>query len=126
MNENILLFFAQNRAAFPLYEYLEKRILTEIEQVSIKVAKSQISFYNKRMFACVSFMRLRKKADCPQPFIVLTMGLERKLTSRRIDVATEPYPNRWTHHILISDLSEIDDELLDWLKEAAAFSAQKR
>ena len=46
--------------------------------------------------------------------------------SLRIDVATEPYPNRWTHHILISSAKEIDDELIDWIKEASDFSASKR
>lgn len=42
-----------------------------------------------------------------------------------MDIATEPYPNRWTHHILISDTEEIDEELLGWIKEAADFSNSK-
>ena len=27
-----------------------------------------------------------------------------------IDAATEPYPNRWTHHMLASSVDEIDIE----------------
>lgn len=42
-----------------------------------------------------------------------------------IDAASEPYPNRWTHHVLVSDRNEIDDELMGWIKEAAAFSDKK-
>lgn len=44
----------------------------------------------------------------------------------RIDAAVEPYPGRWTHHVLIAGTGEIDDKLMGWIKEAAAFSDQKR
>ncbi len=69
---------------------------------------------------------MRKAKDCPDAYIVVTVGLSRRLGSSRVDIATEPYPNRWTHHILIADPEEIDDELLGWVKEAADFSAAKR
>lgn len=77
------------------------------------------------MFACVSFARVRKKKDCPENYIVVTFGLEHKAESTRIDIATEPYPNRWTHHLLVSRLDEIDEELMGWIKEAAEFAQQK-
>jgi len=125
MNQNILLFFDKNTDALPLYERLEEKILSEIEHVTIKVQKTQISFFNKHMFACVSFARVRRKKDCPASYIVVTFGLGYKLESPRIDVATEPYPNRWTHHTLISEIDEIDDELIGWIKEASIFSAEK-
>ena len=111
--------------ALPLYEKLEERIVSEIDNVRIKVQKSQISFYNKHLFACVSFARVRKKKDCPEDYIVVTFGLEHKAESPQIDIATEPYPNRWTHHLLISKADEIDEELLGWIKEAAEFAAVK-
>jgi len=126
MDERILLFFEKNMDALPLYEKLEQRILSEIGEVCIKVQKTQISFSNKYMFSCVSFARVRKKKECPSSYIVVTFGLGHKVESPRIDVSTEPYPNRWTHHILISELDEIDDELMGWIKEAAIFSAGKR
>ena len=126
MDEKILYFFDQHMNALPLYEKLEQRILNEIEGVQIKVQKTQISFYNRHLFACVSFAKVRKAKDCPDTYIVVTVGLSRRLESSRVDIATEPYPNRWTHHILIADPEEIDDEVLGWLKEAADFSAAKR
>ena len=91
----------------------------------IKVQKSQITFYNKHLFACVSYARVRKKAQLPPCYIVVTVGLARRVESPRIAVATEPYPGRWTHHIVVSSLEEIDDELMGWIKEAAAFAAAK-
>lgn len=111
--------------ALPLYEALEKRILNEIEDVRIKVQKTQISFYNNHLFACVSFARVRKKCECPPVYIVVTFGLQHQLESPRIEIATEPYPSRWTHHLLISEPEEVNDELMGWIKEAATFSAAK-
>lgn len=125
MNADSLLFFDKHMDAVPLYEVLENRIVKEIENVQIKVQKSQISFYNKHLFACVSFARVRKKRDCPASYIVVTFGLDHKLESPRVEIATEPYPNRWTHHLLVADTEEIDDELMAWMKEAAVFSNTK-
>ena len=126
MDENALLFFQQDIEVLPLYERLEGLILDRIADVQIKVQKSQISFYNRHMFACVSFSKVRKAKDRPAHYIVVTFGLQHCLESPRIDVATEPYPNRWTHHVLISSIEDINEELLEWLEEAAAFSAAKR
>ena len=123
--EEILQFFDSHQDAFPLYDKFEKCVTEHVPEARIKVQKTQISFYNRHMFACVSFARVRKKKDCPDSYIVVTFGLDHRAVSPRIDIATEPYPNRWTHHVLISELSEIDDELMAWVEEAACFSDRK-
>lgn len=123
--EEILQFFDSHPDAFPLYDKFEKCVMEHVPEARIKVQKTQISFYNRHMFACVSFARVRKKKDCPDSYIVVTFGLDHRAVSPRIDIATEPYPNRWTHHVLISELSEIDDELMAWVEEAASFSDRK-
>lgn len=120
------LFFNEHPEAFQMYEALKNRILEDIRDVSIKVQKSQIAFANRHNFAFVSFLPARKAKERPKVFITVTFGLSYKKESPRIDVATEPYPNRWTHHVLISSVDEIDDELLGWIKEASDFSAIKR
>ena len=125
MNEQILQFFDSHPDALPLYEKFEKSVADLVPDVKIKVQKTQISFYNRHLFACVSFARVRKKKDCPDCYIVITFVLSHKAESPRIDIATEPYPNRWTHHVLISEPGEIDDELMGWIEEAALFSNRK-
>lgn len=125
MSEEVLYFFDKHPDALPLYETFERKVRELVPDVLVKVQKTQISFYNKHMFACVSFARVRKKKGCPENFIVVTISLNHKLESPRIDIATEPYPNRWTHHLLISDESEIDEELMAWVEEAAGFAARK-
>lgn len=125
MNEEVLYFFDKHPEALPLYETFEGKVKAIVSDVRIKVQKTQISFYKKHMFACVSFARVRKKKDCPENFIVVTISLNHKLESPRVDIATEPYPNRWTHHLLISDVAEINEELMDWVEEAAEFAGRK-
>ena len=126
MNADILFFFNDHMDALPLYERLEGLILKQIPDVKIKVSKTQISFSNKRGFAFVSFNPCRKAKERPEVWMTVTFGLSYRKDSPRIDVATEPYPNRWTHHVMVGSEEEIDDELMGWLREAAEFSASKR
>ena len=126
MNADILFFFNDHMDAFPLYERLEGLILEQIPDVKIKVSKTQISFSNKRSFAFASFNPCRKAKERPNVWITVTFGLNYRKDSPRIDAATEPYPNRWTHHIMVGSEEEIDIELMGWICEAAEFSANKR
>ena len=126
MNTDILSFFNDHMDALPLYERLEGLILEQIPDVKIKVSKTQISFSNKRGFAFVSFNPCRKAKERPNVWITVTFGLSYRKDSSRIDAATEPYPNRWTHHIMVGSEEEIDIELMGWICEAAEFSANKR
>ena len=126
MNADILFFFNDHMDALPLYERLEELILEQIPDVKIKASKTQISFSNKRGFAFVSFNPCRRAKERPNIWTTVTFGLSYRKDSPRIDVATEPYPNRWTHHVMVSNVAEIDGELMGWIREAAEFSASKR
>ena len=126
INGDVLFFFKEKPAAIPLYEAFAGRVLDEIENVTVKVQKTQISFSNKHNFAFVSLLPVRKAKQRPETYITVSFGLRYKKESPRVDVASEPYPNRWTHHMLITSVEEIDNELMGWIKEAAEFSASKR
>ncbi len=125
MDDKLLRFFDQMPEALPLYQKFEREVLSRVEDVHIKVQKTQITYSNRHVFACVSFAKVRKAKERPPVYIVVTFGLAYKKESPRIDIATEPYPNRWTHHVLVSREEEIDGELLGWVEEAAVFSAAK-
>jgi hypothetical protein len=126
MNADILFFFNDHMDALPLYERLEGLILEQIPDANIKVSKTQISFSNKRGFAFVSFHPCRRSKERPNVWMTVTFGLSYQKDSPRIDAATEPYPNRWTHHVMVGSEEEIDIELMGWIREAAEFSASKR
>ncbi|MBQ9988192.1 MAG: hypothetical protein IJP30_00425 [Clostridia bacterium] len=123
---DILFFFDKHIDALPIYEQLEKQIVSLIPETKIKVSKTQISFSLTYGYVFVSFDPCKKAAERPPIWLTVTFGLGYRKTSSRIAVATEPYPNRWTHHIMISSVEDIDDELLGWIREAASFAAQKR
>ncbi len=126
MDQDVFYFFDGKPDALPLYEAFEERVLSQIGSVKVRVQKTQIAFSNRYNFAFVSFLPVRKAKERPKVYIVVTFGLGYRVESPRIDGAVEPYPGRFTHHVLISRAEEIDGELMGWVKEAAAFSAGKR
>ena len=126
MNADILFFFRDRMAALPIYQELEEKLFAQIPDVRIKVSKTQIRFSNRFGFAYVSFLPVRKAAERPAVWLTVSFGLDRGIEAPRIAAATEPYPNRWTHHVLVASAEEIDEELMEWLTKAAAFSAAKR
>ena len=126
MDQNTLFFFNERPQALSLYRAFEERVLAELEGVSIKVQKTQITFSNRRVFAAVSFLPARRAKDRPDPYITVTLGLHRRLDSLRVDQVSEPYPGRWTHHLVIGAVEEIDNELMSWVREAYDFAAVKR
>ncbi len=123
--QDSLIFFDKQPTALPLYQAFEARLLAVFPKTKIRVQKSQISFYNRHMYACISSRRVRKKAELPDPYIVVTLGLPYPLVSERVAGKTEPYPDRWTTHIVIGSVSEIDDELITWLRQAYSFADSK-
>lgn len=122
---DLLFFFDGKPLELSLYEALFRRMDANFPDASVKVQKSQISFYNKHLFAAAS-LPVHRKTGWPEHCILVTIGLSYRLSSHRVAVAVEPYPNRWTHHILVSREEQIDQELLCWLREAYDFSQSKR
>jgi len=125
IHEDSLLFFNRQPGAYALYEALVTKLLERYPDTGIRVQKTQISFSNRYMFACVSLQRVKKKAELPEPYIVLTLGLPYPLDSGRVAVKTEPYPGRWTTHIVIGSADELDVELFEWVREAYDFAERK-
>lgn len=122
---DVLFFFEDHLEALPLYEAFEAQV-ERLGEANIRVQKTQITFSNRHNFAFVSFLPARKAKDRPKTYITVTFGLGRRVESPRIDIVTEPYPGRWTHHVLVSSAEEIDGELMGWIREAYDFSAGKR
>ncbi len=122
---DVLAFFSGKPLEMELYNTLFRRMEEIFSDASVKVQKSQISFYGRHLFSAVS-LPLRRKKNWPEHCIVVTIGLSHPLESPRTAVSMEPYPGRWTNHVLISEAAQIDEELLEWLKEAWVFAESKR
>ena len=125
MDLETLQFFDGRREALPLFEALEEAILRRFPETKKRVRTTQISYFHRYVFACVSFARVKRRAELPETWLTLTLGLPYPLESERAAVKTEAYPGRWTTHIVLGSKEELDGELLGWLEEAYAFSERK-
>ncbi len=119
-------FFEGKPQALGLYEAFAERLFALFPDAGVRVQKTQITFTNPRVFACVSMLKVRPAKGRPAEYIVVTFGLGQQVLSPRIDAATEAHPGRWTHHVLLAVPGEIDGELMAWVQAAYAFSADKR
>ena len=119
-----LLYFDGAPDVLPIYLRLRERIGLAYPYSGVKVGKTQISFYNKHLFAMASRPRSRKKG-WPEQCLLVSFGLNYRKASARIAQATEPYPKRWTHHVLVRRPEEIDAELMAWIDEAYRFATDK-
>lgn len=122
MTSNELFFFNTKPEALPLYAALAEQILAAFPNVTVEVKKTQITFRERYGFAYVSLHKLK---GCPEIFIIVSFGIPHRLDSPRIHVAVEPYPNRWTHHVIVTDVEEIAHELMGWITEAHDFALVK-
>ena len=123
--QDTLAFFERHQAAYPLYACFQEKLLARFPESRIKVQKSQISYYNRHLYACVSFLKVKKKAELPEDYFVLTLGLSAPLEADRVAAKTEPYPGRWTTHFVISSPSDLDEKLFDWIELAYSFAQEK-
>ena len=120
MTMDELFFFDGKPEELALYETLLDRIKV-LGAFTAIAHKTQISLKNRRVFACVSVFRVLPKRLLPAHYLVLTLGLPDPLDSPRIAAKTEAQPGRWTHHIVLAGASELDAELLEWIRRAYAF-----
>ena len=118
---DILSFFDGKPLELSLYQALTVQMTKALpDDICIKVQKTQISFYNRRLFASAS-LPVRRKKDWPRDCLVVTIGLPRPLDSPRAAVTIEPYPGRWTNHLPLFHPADLDTQLWGWVAEAQAF-----
>lgn len=114
ISQDALFFFEGRPRELELYECFAGRLLELRPNAEIRVQKTQISFYDGRMIACVSLTPVRPKAQRPERFITVTFGLDHPLDDPRA-VVVPVRKNRYTHHVIVGDETEIDDRLMGWI-----------
>ena len=122
MTAEVLAFLGGDPGKLAIFEAYEAAVLACGESTR-KVTKTQISWGNPYLFAMLSHPR--RAADRKAGALLATFGLGRRLDSPRIFQAVEPYPGRWTHHLVLSGPEDVDGEAAAWLAEAWAFAREK-
>ena len=116
--------FAGRPASLLLFKVV-RRFIGSLGPVEVEAAKTQVSFKNARKFAWV-WLPLRSTTTRPDNCIVLTFALDRRVIHDRIAESVEPYPGRFTHHVIIERESDLNDDVRGWLSEAYAFGQTRR
>ena len=112
---DVMFFFDGHAGALPLYGALAERLLSEYPTTEIQVRKTQIGFHDGHLYCCASLTPVRRRAERPDPFLTVTFSLDAPEPSPRL-ICVPVRPNRFTHHAIIGSASDIDDELLTWLR----------
>ena len=106
----------KSRTAISLYERFSA-LVHDCGPVLMAPAKTRIGFQVRMIFAAVD--KLSDRAL--EAHVVLTRRLQTP-RFRRIDVMT---PRCYVHHFRIESLSELDDEVKSWLREAYQVGTQE-
>jgi Domain of unknown function (DUF5655) len=108
-------FFKGYKESRRLFDALVSVIKT-IGPAEFRVTKSQIAFRRSKDFAWVwipgKYLRGRTAP------IVLTLSFSKRDTSARWKEIVEPAPGRFTHHLELYSINEIDNQVRDWLLDA--------
>ena len=107
-------FFEGSPRGLELYAAIAERI-GEIGPVQVRVTTSQIAFRRQRGFAYVWRPAQYVRSDVP---VVLSIALGRRLDSDRFKEVVHPAATTWMHHLEVTDVGQVDDEVTRWLAEA--------
>ena len=116
MTAEVLAFLGGAPGPISLFEAWEEAVLACGES-AMKVSKTQISWGNPLQFAVLS--QPRRAAQRRAGALMATLGLGRRVEHPRILQAVEPYPGRWTHHLLLTAPEDVDGLLAAWLAAGA-------
>lgn len=97
------------------------RCLEQWPGTQVVTQKSQVGLRDPRPY-CALWPPLHGGfRQRPRDFLVVSLFLPERLASERVAEAVEPYPGRWTNHLLLRTAEEVDEALLSWVARARQF-----
>jgi predicted transport protein len=113
-------FFAGQDVSRQIFEVL-RRTIDNLGPAELRISKSQIAFRRRKAFAWVWIPGKYLKGKVAP--LVLTLSFNRQDTSSRWKEIVEPAPGRFTHHLELYSIKEIDAEVHRWLVDAWEFAS---
>jgi len=89
--------------------------------VGTRMTRSQVAFRHGRGFAYVWRPGQYVRSDVPA---VLSIALPHQVDSPRFKEVAHPSPKVWMHHLELHEVSQVDDEVRGWLREAWQHAAR--
>ena len=109
------------------FSILCRDVIDTIGPAELRVTRSQIAFRRRVAFAW-AWLPARYLRGQVAP-LVLTLSFRHRDASPRWKEIVEAAPGRFTHHVELYAITDIDDEVRDWLRSAwmaAAWDSKKR
>lgn len=127
MDVQEISFFWEMPSVIPIYKALHDQVVQLWPATTITVQKSQIAFrQNGHPYCRVWLPTFKRLKGVSGDALMITLGFRYPLNNARVAAMAEPYPNRWTIHIPIHTLNDLDEELLDFIKESHAVAQTLR
>ena len=108
-------FFEEQEQARQIFEAV-RSVVDSIGGAELRVTKGQIAFRRRRAFAW-AWMPGKYLRGKIAP-LVLTLSFRQRNGSPRWKEIVEPYPGRFTHHLELHSIKDVNEEVRDWLQEA--------
>ena len=109
-------FFQGHPDALAVYRRV-RSVLESLGPVAVRTTKSQVAFRRRRGFAYLWLPEMYLAR--PDAEVVLSFALGREARSPRLKEVVSPRPGEWMHHLEVRTPDDIDDEVVEWLREAA-------
>lgn len=87
------------------------------DDVLVRTTGSQVAFWRRRGFAYLWLPG--RHLTHPRTDIALSFALPNQLASPRFAQVVKVSKTLWMHHLDVNDPTTIDDQVLDWLEQAA-------
>ena len=107
--------FEDNPVGLETFRRVHATLEATHPDVTVRVSRSQVAFARRRGFAYLwAPGRYLRRPAAP---VVLSIALDHRLSSERFKEVVHPGP--WMHHLEISSVDDVDDEVAGWLRLAA-------
>ena len=117
-------FLAQKPEALPAARAFLLGALERWPEAEIVTQKTQVGLRDPRPFCALTLPGKRVRGR-PTPGAMLSLFLPRPLATDRLLMAVEPYPGRFTNHLVLSFPEDVDEDLWAWTAEARRFRCGK-
>lgn len=117
------MLFAGHPRRLALYRAFRDRVLALGDDIEIAPKKTQVTFRTKRAFAWAWLPQLWNRSR-PDASVTISFEADHPVHDTRIVDTVRTGDARWTHHLVVEDEGDLDDEVGAWFADAYAWSQE--
>lgn len=111
----VVEFFSSSAPGLEVYDAVAA-LVDGLGPATVRVTRSQVSFRRRVAFGWLWLPGAYLSR--PRVEVVLSVALDRSDDSQRWKEVAHVRPDRWMHHLEVSGLADLDDEVEGWVGEA--------